>query len=226
MAKLVWDQVGTRAYETGVDRGVLYPFVAGESGSVAKPGEGVAWSGLTSVEESPSGGDVSKVYADNIDYLALTSVEEYGYTIGAYTYPDEFAECDGSKEIGKGVTIGQQNRKHFAFSYRSLVGNDTDGTDHGYKIYLIYNSLAAPSSKTHSTVNDSPEAGEMSWECSTVKVDTGIEGMKPTSCLTIDSTKVEPAKLKKIEDILYGTAEKAAAMPTPAEVLEILNASA
>lgn len=226
MGKLVWDQVGSREYQTGVDRGVLFPFVVGESGGVAKPGKGVAWSGLTSVEESPSGGDVSKVYADNIDYLALTSVEEYGYTIGAYTYPDEFEECDGSKEIAPGVSIGQQSRKHFAFAYRSFVGNDTDGTDHGYKLYLIYNSLAAPSSKTHSTVNDSPEAGELSWECSTVKIDTGIEGMKPTSCLVIDSTKVDAAKLKKVEDVLYGTADKEPAMPTPAEVLELLKAGA
>lgn len=226
MGKLVWDQIGSREYQTGVDRGVLFPFAAGESGGVAKPGKGVAWSGLTSVEESPSGGDVSKIYADNIDYLALTSVEEYGYTIGAYTYPDEFEECDGSKEIAPGVSIGQQRRKHFAFAYRSFVGNDTDGTDHGYKLYLIYNSLAAPSSKTHSTVNDSPEAGELSWECSTVKIDTGIEGMKPTSCLVIDSTKVDAAKLKKVEDVLYGTAELEPAMPTPAEVLTLLSAGA
>ncbi len=222
MAKLVWDQEGERLYQTGVDHGVIYPFAAGGKTYA----QGVAWNGLTSVEESPSGGEVSKIYADNIDYLALTSVEEYGYTIGAYTYPDEFAECDGSKTLSEGVSIGQQPRKHFGFTYRSLIGNDIDGPEHGYKLHLVFNSVAQPSSQSHSTVNDSPEAEELSWECQTTKVAVNKEGFKPTACLVIDSTKVDKAKLKQIEDKLYGTENGEPTMLTPDEVIKILEGTA
>lgn len=195
--KIKWDQTGERTYETGVDHGVLYPIQEG-----GKYTKGVPWNGLTSVSESPSGAEASPIYADNIKYLNLMSAEEFGATIGAYTYPDEFAACDGSAEIAKGVTIGQQDRKVFGLSYRTIVGNDVDSNNHGYKLHMIYGCLAAPSEKAYQTVNDSPEAIEFSWEVSTTPVN--VEGFKPTATVVIDSTKVDPEELAALEEILYG----------------------
>ena len=221
--RLKWDQAGERLYETGVDRGVLYPITNGSYGT------GVAWNGLTAVNDSPSGGEVTKLYADNLDYLSLMSVEELGLSVEAYTYPDEFAACDGSAAIATGVTIGQQTRKHFGFIYRSLIGNDEDGTDYGYKIHIVFDCLASPSEKQHSTVNDSPEATSLSWDFSTSKVQIGD---KFTACVEIDSTKVDSAKLTTLEDWIYGkdatTGENAQAatdpaFPTPSKLLEIFG---
>lgn len=197
MSKLVWDKTGERLYETGVDHGVLYPIQAG-----GLYNKGVAWNGLTAVTESPSGAEASPIYADNIKYLNLMSAEEFGATIEAYTYPDEFAECDGSAEIATGVTIGQQARKVFGLSYRTVIGNDVDRNDHGYKLHLIYGALAAPSEKGYTTINDSPEAITFSWEVSTTPVN--VTGFKPTAYVIIDSTKVDAGKLKALEEILYG----------------------
>ena len=198
MSKLIWDKAGERLFETGVEMGVLYPQGA----------TGVAWNGLTAVSESPSGAEATPIYADNIKYLNLMSAEEFGATIEAYTYPDAFAECDGSAEIVPGVFAGQQNRKSFGLCYRSIIGNDVDGNDHGYKLHLIYNAKAAPSEKSYATVNDSPEAITLSWELSTtpVAINTLYEGkkLKPTACLTFDSTKVDAAKMAALEEILYG----------------------
>lgn len=198
MAKLKWDQTGERIYETGVDRGVLY--VYNTEGN--KYGTGVAWNGLTAVNESPSGAESNPQYADNTKYLDLYSAEEFGATVEAFTYPPEFEECDGSAELVQGVTISMQNRKMFGFSYRTLIGNDTEGTDHGYKIHLVYGAKASPSEKNRSTVNNSPEPVNFSWEVTTTPVN--VEGFKPTSHLIIDSTKVDPTKLKALEDKLYG----------------------
>lgn len=210
MSKLVWDKSGEHFYETGVDRGVLYPMTSGTYEA------GVAWNGLTAVNESPSGGEATALYADNIKYLNLMSVEELGLSIEAYTYPDEFAECDGSKEIKPGVTVGQQNRKHFGFAYRTLVGNDEDGTDLGYKIHLVYDCLASPSEKGHSTVNDSPEAMQFSWDISTTPI--AVKGFKPTASITIDSTKVPEGVLKGIEELLYGAENSDPTLPSPATI--------
>lgn len=215
MSKLVWDADGERLYETGVDRGVVYPLTSGSYGT------GVPWNGLTAVNENPTGGEPTALYADNIKYLNLMSVEDLGLGIEAYTYPDEFAECDGSKEIKPGVSIGQQNRKHFGLSYRSLIGNDENGNDHGYKLHLVYDCVASPSERAHSTVNDSPEAETLSWDVSTTPVK--IEGYKPAAMLTIDSTKIDAAKLAAIEDLLYGTANTEATLPTPAEIIALMN---
>ena len=219
MAKLVWDQTGEKLYETGVEKGVLYP--QGEGGTYPT---GVAWNGLSAVTESPSGAEASPVYADNQKYLNLMSAEEFGATVEAYMYPEEFAECDGSKEIAPGVYAGQQNRKAFGMCYKTLLGNDTDGTDHGYKLHLIYNALAAPSEKAYSTVNDSPEAMALSWELSTTPVAVKA-GVKPTACLTIDSTKVSKEGLAALEAELYGTEEKPARLPLPAEVISIITSA-
>lgn len=197
MSKLVWDKTGERLYETGVDHGVLYPIQAG-----GLYNKGVAWNGLTAVTESPSGAEASPIYADNIKYLNLMSAEEFGATIEAYTYPDEFAECDGSAEIATGVTIGQQARKVFGLSYRTVIGNDVDSNDYGYKLHLIYGALAAPSEKGYTTINDSPEAITFSWEVSTTPVN--VTGFKLTACVIIDSTKVDADKLRALEEILYG----------------------
>lgn len=197
MAKIVWDQTGERLYETGVDHGVLYPIQTG-----GLYNKGVAWNGLTAVTESPSGAESTAIYADNIKYLNLMSAEEFGATIEAYTYPDEFAECDGSASLAEGVIIGQQNRKLFGLCYRTLVGNDVDSNDYGYKLHLIYGCQASPSEKGYQTVNDSPEAITFSWEVSTTPVN--VAGFKPTACVTIDSTKSDPTCLKALEDILYG----------------------
>lgn len=215
MAKLVWDKTGERYYETGVEKGVLYPQVSG-----AYP-KGVAWNGLTAVTESPSGAEATPLYADNIKYLNLMSNEEFGATIEAYTYPDEFAECDGSAELSEGVRVGQQARKTFGMSYVTRKGNDTEGTDHGYIIHLIYGALAAPSEKAYATINDSPEAITFSWEVSTTPVE--VTGMKPTACITIDSTKVDAGKLATLEGKLYGTDEPSGepTLPLPDEISTI-----
>lgn len=215
MAKLVWDKTGERKYETGVDHGVIYPVEDGEYG------EGSAWNGLTAVTESPSGAEASAVYADNMKYLSLMSAEEFGATIEAYTYPEAFDKCNGTAEITKGVTIGQQNRDTFGFSYRTLLGNDVKNNDYGYKIHIIYGAKASPSEKGFQTVNDSPEAISFSWELSTTPIT--VTGFKPTAHVEIDSTKVEAAKLKKIEDALYGTDEVAPKILLPDEIIALLK---
>ena len=215
MSKLVWDETGKRFYETGVNKGVLYPQAA--EGTYPK---GVAWNGLTAVTESPSGAEATPLYADNIKYLNLMSAEEFGATVEAYTYPDEFAACNGEVELATGVTIGQQKRTAFGMAYQTKIGNDVD-SEAGYKIHLIYGALAAPSEKAYATVNDSPEAITFSWELTTTPVE--IEGFKPTASLVIDSTKVNAEKLAALEAILYGTEEAEARLPLPNEVLEMVK---
>lgn len=217
MPKIVWDKVGERFYETGVSKGVLYPAVSG-----AYP-KGVAWNGLTSVSESPSGAEATALYADDIKYLNLMSAEEFAATIEAYTYPKEFAACDGSASLAEGVVIGQQTRQQFGLSYQTRIGNDTDGSDHGYKIHIVYGCLASPSEKSYQTINDSPEAMTLSWEVSTTPVE--VEGYKPTATITISSIDVDADKLKKLEDELYGTEQKEAHLPTPAEIAAIFAAA-
>lgn len=218
MPKITWDQTGSRIYETGVDRGVFYPI--DESGKYTP---GVAWNGLSNVSESPSGAEATAIYADNIKYLSLTSAEDFGATIEAYTYPKEFGVCDGSAELTEGVTIGQQDRKMFGFSYRTIIGNDSEGNDYGYKIHLVYGCKASPSEKSYATISDSPEAITMSWEITTTPVN--VTDFKPTSHLVIDSTKVSAAALTAIEEKLYGgTAE--AELPLPDEVLTIISSAA
>lgn len=219
MSKLVWDQTGERFYETGVNQGVLYP--QGTGGTYPK---GVVWNGLTAVTESPSGAEATPIYADNIKYLNLMSAEEFGATIEAYTYPDEFAQCDGSAEIATGVMIGQQNRKVFGLSYKTALGNDIDGAEHGYKLHLIYGALAAPSEKGYATINDSPEAITFSWEVTTTPVT--VTGFKPTASISIDSTKVDATKLEALEDILYGTANADPYLPLPDEIAALFAAAA
>lgn len=219
MPKLKWDQIGERLYETGVDKVVLFPME-----STGQYGAGVAWNGITAVNESPSGAEPTALYANNGKYLNLISNEDFAATIEAYTYPDEFEECDGSKEIAPGVVIGQQKRKVFGLAYRSLIGNDVDGNDHGYKLHLVYGCLAAPSENNHSTVNDSPEAGTMSWSVSTTPVE--VADAKPTATVTIDSTKADKAKLKKLEDMLYGTEQAESKLPLPAEVITLMKDAA
>ena len=216
MSRIVWDQTGKRLYETGVDRGVIYPLNIDGTYPL-----GVAWNGLSNVTESPSGAEASPVYADNIKYLNLVSAEDFGASIEAYTYPDEFAECDGSAELTPGVMIGQQNRKTFGLCYRSLLGNDVEGTEYGYKLHLVYGALAAPSEKAYQTVNDSPEAIALSWEITTSPV--SVAGFKPTAILTIDSTKVDAAKLAALEDILYGKDLVEARLPLPDEVTTLMK---
>lgn len=218
MAKLVWDETGKRFYETGVDHGVLYPL--DETGKYLK---GVVWNGLSSVSESPSGAEPTAIYADNIKYLNLMSAEEFGATIEAYYYPDEWAECDGSAAIATGVYAGQQPRKTFGLCYRTKLGNDVDGDDHGYKLHLIYGALASPTEKSFNSVNDSPDVQPFSWEISTTPV--SVEGFKPTACITIDSTKANKTDLTTLEGILYGSAEPdaQARLPLPDEVVEIMS---
>ena len=196
MAKIEWDKTGERFYETGVKNGVLY---VQEGGSYQN---GVAWNGLTAVTESPSGAEATPLYADDIKYLNLLSAEEFGATIEAYTYPDEFAACDGSAALADGVMIGQQARKTFGLCYKTTIGNDTNGNDYGYKLHIIYGALAAPSEKAYATINDSPEAITFSWEVTTTPVN--VTGAKPTAYITIDSTKADPTKLAALEDVLYG----------------------
>ena len=217
MSKLEWDKIGERLFETGVDRGVVYP---AENGTYPS---GAAWSGLINVNESPSGAEPTPLYADNIKYLNLISSEDFGASIEAYTYPDEFSECVGEKEIATGVKISQQKRKSFGLSYRSLIGNDTDGSDYGYKIHLVYGCLAAPSEKAHNTINESPEAGTFSWEISTTPV--AVPGYKPTAHIEIDSTKCNAGELSALEDILYGTVNSVARLPLPEELLTIFSTS-
>ena len=219
MAKLVWDVSGERLYETGVKQGVLYPIQAD-----SKYSKGVVWNGLTAVTESPSGAEATPLYADDIKYLNLVSAEEFGGTIEAYMYPDEFAACDGSKELTKGVYIGQQDRTVFGMSYVTTLGNDTENTNHGYKLHLVYGALASPSEKGYSTINDSPEAVTFSWEFSSTPVN--VTGHKPTSLIVIDSTKCDAEKLKALEAALYGSEEKEAYLPLPDEVAEIMGVAA
>lgn len=216
MARIVWDGVGERIYETGVDHGVLY--LPNQSGVYDT---GVAWNGLISVNEAPSGAEATPQYADNIKYLNLVSAEEFGGTIEAFTYPVEFARCDGSAELTPGVFVGQQTRSPFGLSYRTLIGNDTNQTDHGYKLHLVYNALASPSEKAYNTVNESPEAITFSWEFSTTGVP--VPGHKPSATITIDSTKVDAEALATLEDILYGTALQAPRLPLPAEIYSIFE---
>ena len=214
MSKIVWDQTGERLYETGVKQGVLY---IPASGVYSK---GVAWNGLTAVTESPSGAEATALYADDIKYLNLMSNEEFGCTIEAYTYPDEFAACDGSASLAKGVSIGQQPRKTFGLCYRTTLGNDTDGNDYGYKLHMVYGCLAAPSEKAFSTINDSPEAITFSWEVSTTPVN--VAGHKPTAHLEIDSTKADPVKLAALEKILYGDTDTEPRLPLPDEIVRLM----
>ena len=217
MAKLVWDKTGKRLYETGVSQGVLYP----QSGGTYP--NGVAWNGLTAVTESPSGAEATPLYADNIKYLNLFSAEEFGATIEAYTYPDEFMACDGSAQIAKGAYIGQQNRKQFGMCYKTLLGNDVDANDHGYKLHIIYGAMASPSEKAYATVNDSPEAITFSWEVTTTPVN--VTGYEPTASVVIDSTKCDPTKLADLEEILYGSAEEEPRLPLPDEIVTVLGAA-
>ena len=197
MAVITWDETGKRFYETGVDHGVLYPI--SEAGKYTP---GVAWNGLTALTETTEGAEIEDLYADNIKYLSLLSAETFGGTIEAYTYPDEFMECDGSKELAAGVVAYQQTRKTFGLCYRTVLGNDVDGNDFGYKLHIIYNALAAPSEKAYATINDSPEAITFSWEVTTTPVN--VPGFKPTASITIDSTKADKSKLASLEEILYG----------------------
>lgn len=222
MAAIVWDKSGEHLYETGVDHGVLYPYNSGTS----KYDNGVAWNGLTGVTESPSGAEATALYADNIKYLNLVSAEEFGCTIEAYTYPDEFMACDGSKALTDGVTIGQQDRQTFGFCYRTVLGNDTESNNHGYKLHLIYGCLAAPSEKAYATINDSPEAITFSWEVSTTPVN--VTGFKPTASLTVDSTTTDAEGLAALEKALYGSDDGEPAtpyLPLPDEVLTLITSA-
>lgn len=213
---LVWDQTGEKFYETGVKNGVLY--VQHTDGTYPK---GVAWNGLTAVTESPSGAEKTPLYADDTKYLNLMSAEEFGATIEAYTYPDEFAQCDGSAEIAEGVTIGQQARKTFGMAYKTTLGNDVSNNDYGYKLHIIYGALASPSEKGYSTINDSPEAITFSWEVTTTPVN--VTGKKPTASLVIDSTKANPEKLAALEKILFGSIEANARLPLPDEIATLMK---
>lgn len=215
MSRLVWDQTGERQYETGVKNGVLYIPTEGVYN------KGVAWNGLTAFTESPSGAEATPLYADDTKYLTLMSTEEYGCTIEAYTYPDEFAQCDGSAEIAKGVSIGQQSRKTFGLSVKTTLGNDTEGNDFGYKLHIVYGALASPSEKGYATINDSPEAITFSWEVTTTPV--SVAGFKPTASITIDSTKADKTKLKALEDILYGSTETEPRLPLPDEIAGLMK---
>lgn len=220
MAKLIWDNVGEHFFETGTDHGVLYP--ADNTGAYPK---GVVWNGLTAVTESPSGAESTPQYADNIKYLNLISAEDFGLTIEAFTYPDEFMVCDGSVELLPGVIAGQQTRKAFGFSWRTLIGNEVENTNYGYKLHLAYNCLASPSERAYQTVSDSPEAITFSWDVTTTPVPvSAVSDTKPTALIIIDSSKVEDmAKLKALEDILYGTDTEEARLPLPDEVYDLLK---
>lgn len=216
MSRLIWDQVGKKFYETGVSNGVLY--VANGTGGYKT---GVAWNGLSQVSENNSGAEPTPIYADNIKYLNLISAEEFGATIEAYTYPDEFAECDGSAQVVAGVTLGQQDRKQFGFCYRTRIGNDVSGDSLGYKIHVVYNCIAAPSGKTYGSINESPEAITFSWEVTTTPVN--VEGHKPSATLVIDSTKVKKATLKAVEDKLYGGTDSEPTLPSLEDLIQIIK---
>lgn len=222
MSKLVWDADSQRLYETGTSKGVHY--MRDEDGSYKS---GVAWNGLTGVTESPSGAEPTDLWADNMKYLTMRSAEDLGATVTAYTYPDQFAECDGSAKVADGMTIGQQTRKSFGLCYQTVVGNDIGGNDYGYKIHCLYGCTASPSERNYQTINDSPEAIEFSWELTTTPV--AVEGYKPTSIVTIDSTQFkteeQKARLKALEDILYGTESEEPRMPLPDEIKTILTAA-
>lgn len=219
MSKIVWDKTGERFYETGVRNCVLY-LINKETKEFDK---GVAWNGITSVSESPSGAEASPLYADDIKYLNLISTEEFGCSIEAYYYPEEFEECDGTASLAKGVTIGQQNRRLFGLCYRTTVGNDVESNDYGYKLHFIWNCLAAPSEKSYQTINDSPEAITFSWEVSTTPVE--MTGYKATASMVIDSTKCDKAKLAQLEEILYGSETKEPKLPMPSEIAAIFAAA-
>lgn len=222
---LSWDNSGERLYETGVDHGVLYPYNSEVQENTNYYG-GVAWNGLSTVTQSPSGAESNPIYADNMKYLDLRSAEEFGATIEAYTYPDEFAVCDGSAAVADGVYISQQARRKFGFSYRTRIGNDENGDSHGYKLHLVYGATASPSEKGYQTVNDSPEAIAFSWEISTEPVQINIEDYRPVAHLEIDSTKADKDKLAALENILYGTAGEGGAsprMPLPAEIVTLMK---
>lgn len=233
MAVLKWDQMGEKLYETGTKKGVLYPYDSTKTGDGQHPySPGVAWNGLTSVSESPDGGDANDIYADDIKYLSLRGVENFGGTIEAYTYPDAWTEIDGSASLMSGVVIGQQSRKTFGFSYVTTIGSDTELDKHGYKIHLVYGASASPSEKSYETINDSPEPVQFSWEFTTVPVDVQITGTdhKPTALLTIDSTKfpagtggTKNEKLQALEDALYGTSQTDPYLPLPHEVVALLT---
>lgn len=210
--RLTWDATGEKLFETGVKNCVVYPI-----SSAGVYDKGYAWNGITAITESPSGAEATALYADDIKYLNLYSAEEFGATIEAYTYPDEFAVLDGSAEIAEGVSIGQQKRGVFGLCYKTTIGNDVDGNDHGYKLHIIYGAQASPSEKSYDTINDSPEAITFSWEITTTPVN--VEGFKPTATLVVDSTKADPDKLKDLEDILYGTENTDARLPLPDEIM-------
>ena len=216
MSKIVWDAIGEHTFETGVRNGVLY--LKDTNGAY---NTGVAWNGLTSVSESPEGAEATDLYADDIKYLSLMSAENFKATIEAYTYPVEFEECDGSATIANGVVIGQQSRKPFGLCYRTSIGNDTDGNEHGYKLHIVYGCQASPSEKQYSTINDSPDAVTFSWEVSTTPVN--VNGKKPTATLIIDSTKADKAKLTALEAILYGSEEKEPRLPLPDEIATLMT---
>lgn len=215
MSKLVWDETGKRTYETGVDHGVLYPQSEG------KYPKGVAWNGLISVSENPSGAEDNPLYADNMKYLNIKSAEELSLSIECYTYPDEWEQCDGSADLIKGVSLGQQKRNSFGLSYRTKIGNDTEGEDHGYKIHMIYGCSASPSEKNYQTINDSPEAITFSYELNTTPVP--VDGFKPVSSIIVDSTKIAPDILAALEKVLYGDEETEAHLPLPDELKKILQ---
>lgn len=216
MSRLTWDKTGERFYETGVKQGVLYPQATDGTYPL-----GVAWNGLTGITESPTGAEPTALYADDIKYLNIQSVEEFGGTVEAYTYPEEFAACDGSAELVTGVTIGQQPRKAFGLCYRTILGNDVDNNDFGYKLHLVYGAMAAPSEKAFASVNDSPEAITFSWEITTTPV--AVTGHKPTASVIIDSTKVDASKLAALEDILYGSDSEEPRLPLPDEIATLLS---
>lgn len=218
MAVITWDETGKRFYETGVDHGVLYPI--SEAGKYTP---GVAWNGLTALTETPEGAEIEDLYADNIKYLSLLSAETFGGTIEAYTYPDEFMECDGSKELSAGVVAYQQTRKTFGLCYRTVLGNDVDGNDKGYKLHLIYGCKASVTERAYSTINDSPEAITFSWEFKSTPVTVSKAGFKPTSCIIIDSTKVAKEKMTLLENKLYGDVSTEPELPLPDEVLSIIG---
>ena len=219
MAKIKWDQLGERLYETGVSKGVLFPYKDG------KYGTGVAWNGLTAVNENPSGGEPTPLYADNIKYLNLMSTEQFGATIEAYTYPPEFEECDGAVKVGKGVTVGQQRRIPFGLCYRTEIGNDTEGSKHGYTIHLVYGLQASPSGKEYGTINEDPEAITFSWETTATPVDVPWEGCDPTAHIKINSTDCVKSELEALEKMLYGTEEAEPKLPMPEDLVEIFTTS-